>query len=1429
MYGPAVLGRAKGNRRSLWLRARMQTFLFKLGNCAQNHSVQVVMIGLVVLVLCTLGLYKARLETNVENLWMEVGGRLEKELTYSKTYGDDYTSYDIIIQTPKTEGQSILTAKALLKHVEVVKKAMEVKVEVFDQTWSVRDLCSKPAMPEFSNVIDKMLEKIIPCTVITPLDCFWDGSKIYSQNITTVISKKAINWTTFDPLEFVKSLPSDITDKMDKSKMDSMLEEAGISHGYLDRPCLDPTEPACPKSAPNKSSKKPPDIGAELTGGCTGFAEKMMIWPEEIIVGGTKRNRSGIMRSAGALQTIISLMGEEELHNWWTMSNGYSGNAKIQHLGMKWNVEAAKTVLNAWQRKFVRVVNEMSEPDNVKQNILAFSTTSFNDLLRDFSSPNLSLIIGGYVLMIAYACFTMMRSNAVQSQGCMGILGVLLVTLSIAAGLGLCSFTGISFNAASTQVLPFVILGVGVDDMFLLSHAYRDLNSKNLRSREYSGYCLSTTGVSMMLTSITNAVAFFLAAIIIAIPALRNLCIMAGVIIVFNFFSIVLIYPAMIGIDVKRRKDQRYDIFCCVRRDSGSNVTRFQTETPSSMTTYNQTSLDEDSTFHQITSSANVSFGQSDAFTLPGVALRASANCNINEPMCNMLGGDIKPGIVVVSVTSSGQNIDGDSSHKANASVNANYGRGRTFDINASSSSSSSSRTNSRRMRGAIPSRINHGCTTSQDNKQSKNAQSSVNIALDPTTVTDKSSSGKSRHNNSKIGAMHVSANATADSFEGESSCSSNAEVILKPENIPSSRQRSVAWQRTINSKLIKGITRLSLGHLTKEYYGPLIQKPFVKVVILFVFAIIFSISVYGCTQVKDGVDMTDVVPKDTKLAEFLTARDDYFSFYDISIITMDDFDYPNKQEELDRLYKALSKIDYIVKDEDGKLPKYWLHYFREWLEGLQKAFDEDWEKGTITSKGPGKNATYEGKLAYKLLLSIVASNGTSQLTNEKLVENGIIHRRGFYSFLRAWYYKDPFGYENSMMKMKPTPKLLENEDERPHGRVRPAERIKYARIPFYINGLKETADYIKLIKQVREICDRFTNEGLPNYPRGVPFTFWEQYIWLREHLLIAVIVVLVASFVIISSILVNIWAGTIVVMFLAMTTVEVFGFLGLAGIKLSAIPAVTLMLSVGIGVEFTVHLCMVFVASVGTRNERVQQALEAVFSPVVHGTVSTILGVIMLAGSEFDFVVKYFFQVLAALIVLGFLNGAILLPVILSLIGPNPEIVPLQNLNSTPCTRSWIGLTPFDRNTCSSVTNLTNDSRGNSGLHQDDTIETEDVQLQTLDKFDSRTRKLKREASDHFDSHFQKTKKEVTPRQMYGKTLPSLTQKPKLAGLNDDKNRSRGMAEVTATATVTVKLPVELKQERTQETCNNKAIIPRYTTSNPDMVEVVDLEDEFV
>lgn len=47
------------------------------------------------------------------------------------------------------------------------------------------------------------------------------------------------------------------------------------------------------------------------------------------------------------------------------------------------------------------------------------------------------------------------------------------------------------------------------------------------------------------------------------------------------------------------------------------------------------------------------------------------------------------------------------------------------------------------------------------------------------------------------------------------------------------------------------------------------------------------------------------------------------------------------------------------------------------------------------------------------------------------------------------------------------------------------------------------------------------------------------------------------------------------------------------------------------------------FLTAIGDKNHRAMLALEHMFAPVLDGAVSTLLGVLMLAGSEFDFIVR--------------------------------------------------------------------------------------------------------------------------------------------------------------------------------------------------------------
>ena len=248
-------------------------------------------------------------------------------------------------------------------------------------------------------------------------------------------------------------------------------------------------------------------------------------------------------------------------------------------------------------------------------------------------------------------------------------------------------------------------------------------------------------------------------------------------------------------------------------------------------------------------------------------------------------------------------------------------------------------------------------------------------------------------------------------------------------------------------------------------------------------------------------------------------------------------------------------------------------------------------------------------------------------------------------------------------------------------GNVTPADPFVFTQIPMYVDNLQDTEDYKDLIKEVRSILKQSESKGVYAYPRGIPFTFWEQYIKLRERVLVSCFLILVAS-AIASTIFFMSFAGALILVFmLGVTAFEVFGFMGLTGIRFSAVPAVVVIVSVGVAVEFTAPLMFYFLKATSARekktrknkkllniflyfsdvletnNDRMHQALEHRFTPIFNGGISTLLGIIMLAFTPFPFIRKYFFFIFLNLLIVGALNGLVLLPVLLSLIGPPIQV----------------------------------------------------------------------------------------------------------------------------------------------------------------------------
>lgn len=129
-----------------------------------------------------------------------------------------------------------------------------------------------------------------------------------------------------------------------------------------------------------------------MTGGCYGFAAKYMHWPEELLIGGARHNKTGHLTRAAALQTVVQLMGERELYDF--LANTY----KVHHID--WSQEKAAQVLETWQRAFSNEVKKRMDLNVSTYNVNAFSTTTLNDILGKYSVVSVMKIAIGGALMV---------------------------------------------------------------------------------------------------------------------------------------------------------------------------------------------------------------------------------------------------------------------------------------------------------------------------------------------------------------------------------------------------------------------------------------------------------------------------------------------------------------------------------------------------------------------------------------------------------------------------------------------------------------------------------------------------------------------------------------------------------------------------------------------------------------------------------------------------------------------------------------------------------------------------------------------------------------------------------------------------------------------------------------------------------------------
>lgn len=118
------------------------------------------------------------------------------------------------------------------------------------------------------------------------------------------------------------------------------------------------------------------------------------------------------------------------------------------------------------------------------------------------------------------------------------------------------------------------------------------------------------------------------------------------------------------------------------------------------------------------------------------------------------------------------------------------------------------------------------------------------------------------------------------------------------------------------------------LTRIVVDYYSPCLQNYIIKGVIIIMFVCIFGLSIYGASTVEDGLNLVDVLPKDTPEYGFVNSTLTYFAFFDVYINTKE-MDYAHHQKELIEMYHTVYQQSKVVKDGSTQF----------WLEAMIKYF----------------------------------------------------------------------------------------------------------------------------------------------------------------------------------------------------------------------------------------------------------------------------------------------------------------------------------------------------------------------------------------------------------------------------------------------------------------------------------------------------------
>jgi hypothetical protein len=212
-----------------------------------------------------------------------------------------------------------------------------------------------------------------------------------------------------------------------------------------------------------------------------------------------------------------------------------------------------------WEKAFLRAMEAVAE-ETPSLHISRFvSGTPALEMEKSKNSitPNL---LANVVIMIIFCLGASSMSDAVRSKPLIGFLGLLSACMATLAAFGFVCYTGCDFIALCLAA-PFLLLGIGIDDTFVMLSSWHRSRVNGDSIPERLGRTFSDAAVSITVTSLTDFLSFF-AGVITPFPCVRIFCIYTGAAVGFIYIWHLTFFGACLALAGHAERRNLHGLCC---------------------------------------------------------------------------------------------------------------------------------------------------------------------------------------------------------------------------------------------------------------------------------------------------------------------------------------------------------------------------------------------------------------------------------------------------------------------------------------------------------------------------------------------------------------------------------------------------------------------------------------------------------------------------------------------------------------------------------------------------------------------------------------------------------------------------------------------------------------------------------------------------